>query len=514
MQIVENKVLVVDTLEPALITGLLRKSKQTAPTQVAVHWGLHEARTLAGLGIDAPSPMLRDYVWPGRLPPFEHQKTTSSFLSVRDKAFCFSEAGVGKTRSAVAAADYLMNLGEVSRVLVVCPLSIMRAAWQQDLFKFAMHRSCGIAHGTPAARLKIIQSDVEFVIINFDGLVTVKKELLAAAFNLVIVDEASYVKTATTNRWKAMRDITNQVPRLWMMTGTPAAQSPLDAYGLAKLVCPQHTPKYFGQYRDQVMNKVSQFIWKPRADAGATVHKLLQPAIRFERKDCLDLPDVTHVERDAPLTRQQELYYERLKRDMTMSAAGDTITSVNAAVAIQKLLQLSSGCVYSEEGGVIEFDVSNRITAVLEVIDEAPHKVLVFVPFTHTIELLEDRFKREGISCARLDGSIGLNQRSQSIRSFQEEADPRVLLIQPQAASHGLTLTAADTIIWYAPVTSVETYLQANARINRPGQKHPMTVVHIQGSPVEKHLYQMLRTNIANHEKIVDLYRREVLDKV
>ena len=87
------------------------------------------------------------------------------------------------------------------------------------------------------------------------------------------------------------------------------------------------------------------------------------------------------------------------------------------------------------------------------------------------------------------------------------------MLIQPQAASHGLTLTAADTVIWYAPVTSVETYLQANARINRPGQRNAMTVVHIQGSPVEAKLYRMLHSNIAAHQQLVDLYRAELEEK-
>jgi hypothetical protein len=88
------------------------------------------------------------------------------------------------------------------------------------------------------------------------------------------------------------------------------------------------------------------------------------------------------------------------------------------------------------------------------------------------------------------------------------------LIIQPQAASHGLTLTAANTIIWYAPVTSVETYLQANARINRPGQHNPMTIVHIQGSEVEAKLYSMLQNNVLNHEKIIELYRQELVDTV
>jgi SNF2 family DNA or RNA helicase len=89
-----------------------------------------------------------------------------------------------------------------------------------------------------------------------------------------------------------------------------------------------------------------------------------------------------------------------------------------------------------------------------------------------------------------------------------------VLVIQPQAASHGLTLTAANTVIWYAPVTSVETYLQANARINRPGQKNAMTVVHIKGSEVESKLYYMLQNNITNHNKIIDLYRQELEETV
>jgi SNF2 family DNA or RNA helicase len=160
---------------------------------------------------------------------------------------------------------------------------------------------------------------------------------------------------------------------------------------------------------------------------------------------------------------------------------------------------------------VLEFDVSNRVNVVLEVIEEASNKVLVFVPFTHTIEILRARLEKEGISCGVINGKVSLNKRSEIIERFQTTKDPHVLIIQPQAASHGLTLTEANTIIWYAPVTSVETYLQANARIDRPGQKNAMTIVHIKGSPVEERLYSMLKSNIANHEKLIDLYR-EVME--
>jgi SNF2 family DNA or RNA helicase len=195
---------------------------------------------------------------------------------------------------------------------------------------------------------------------------------------------------------------------------------------------------------------------------------------------------------------------------MVMSADGEQVTAVNAATSINKLLQISGGAVYTDTGEVIEFDVSNRLRAILEVIEEASHKVLVFVPFTHTIQLLHNYLTKNNITSDIINGQVPVNRRHEIIQRFQTQEAPQVLIIQPQAASHGLTLTAANVIIWYAPVTSVETYLQANARINRPGQKNPMTIVHIKGSEVEARLYKMLQGNIASHTKIVDLYRQEV----
>ena len=454
--------------------------------------------------------ILTDYTWTGKFKPFAHQKETSDFLSLRTKAFCFNEQGTGKTASVIWAADYLMKLGRIKRVLVICPLSIMKSAWQQDMFKFAMHRSCSVAHGDAKQRKKIIAAGAAFVVINFDGLAVVKDEVIKGGFDLIVVDEANAYKNPTTNRWKVLRDVVASAKGLWMLTGTPAAQSPLDAYGLAKLVNPDNTPKYYGQFRDQVMYKVTQFKWIAKPGSHDVVHQMLQPAIRFERNQCLDLPPVTHVEREAPLTPQQVKYYKLLKDKMTMVAGGESITAVNAATNLNKLLQISGGAVYTDTGEVVEFDVSNRLNAVLEVIEESSHKVLVFVPFTHTIELLKATLDKHGVSNDVINGKVSVNKRSDIVTRFQEKPDPYVLIIQPQAASHGLTLTAANTIIWYAPVTSVETYLQANARINRPGQHNPMTIVHIKGSEIESRLYRMLQSNIDNHEKIIDLYHQEL----
>ena len=123
---------------------------------------------------------MKDYEWPGQFTPFAHQKVTAQFLAERPRAFCFNEQGTGKTASVIWAADYLMNMGLVRRVLVVCPLSIMKSAWQNDLFKFAMHRTCDIAYGDRKKRSKIVNGGAEFVIINFDG-VAVVEDVIASS---------------------------------------------------------------------------------------------------------------------------------------------------------------------------------------------------------------------------------------------------------------------------------------------------------------------------------------------
>ena len=516
MEIINNQVLVVRTKFPSRITETIKKSKVVQKkgdvSEVAVNWGLKEAQVLRTLNLkNVPSPIIRDYKWPGVFPPMAHQKDTASFLTLHKRAFCFNEQGTGKTAAAIWAADYLMNQGLIRRVLIICPLSIMQASWQSDLFKFALHRRVGIAHGSREKRKAVIQSPAEFVVINYDGVETVAADILAnGQFDLIIVDEANAYKNVQTKRWKTLKGLIAENTWLWMMTGTPAAQSPTDAYGLAKLTVPQNVPRFFGAFRDMVMYNISRFKWIAKPNAQQSVFAALQPAIRFIKEQCIDLPEITYTSRHAALTPQQEKYYKILKDQMLMSAAGEEVSTVNAATNLNKLLQISGGAVYTDAGNVIEFDVSSRLSVVQEVIDEASHKVLVFVPFTHTIELLKGYLTKQGITCEVINGDVNVNKRTDIFKRFQEQPEPRVLLIQPQAASHGVTLTAANVVIWYAPVTSIETYLQANARIHRQGQKNPMTVVHITGSPVETKLYNMLQGKLDTHTKLVDLYKTEI----
>jgi len=176
-------------------------------------------------------------------------------------------------------------------------------------------------------------------------------------------------------------------------------------------------------------------------------------------------------------------------------------------------LRNSGGAVYTDKQQVVEFDIKPRLNALQEVLDETTNKVVVFVPYLHTIDVLTKFLDKEGVTNAVIQGSVGAKERSTIIDQFQKLPDPRVLVIQPQSAAHGITLTAADTIVFWSPVMSVETYLQCIGRIERVGQKNAMTVVHLQGSEVEKKMYTMLQGKVDSHQRIVDLYKQE-LDEV
>jgi SNF2 family DNA or RNA helicase len=498
------------------ITNYLEKSEvlddngETA--DIVVYWGIKEMQHIARFysELKLPSPILKEYDWPGLFTPFLHQKTTAAFLSLRDRAFCFNEAGTGKTSSVIWAADYLMKQGLIKRVLVICPLSIMYSAWQADIFKTAMHRTVAVAYGDANKRKKVLSGAYEFVIINYDGVSIVSDDICKLGFDLIVVDEANAYKTATTKRWKTLAKIMTPSTKLWMLTGTPASQSPLDAFGLARLVAPGNVPKYFTAWRDRVMHQITRFKWVPKPHAKKEVFSALQPAIRFTKAECLDLPEVTYQTREIELTPQVKRYYRGIKDQMLVQAAGEQISAVNAAAKLTKLLQISGGAVYSDTHEVVEFDVSPRLNALMEVLDETEHKVIIFVPFRHTIELVAKHLNEQGVTNEIINGEVAAKERSNIINRFQTSEFPRVLVIQPQSASHGVTLTAADTVVFWSPVMSVETYLQCVARIDRVGQVNKMTVVHLQGSEIERKMYQMLQSKIDSHEKLVDLYKEEL----
>ena len=512
MEVINNAALVVRTKHPDKITQVIGKSKKIKEHEgvhdVAVYWDLANAMILKNLGFKKVlSPILGRYDWPGVFAPFNHQRDTAAFLTLHKRAFCLNAMGTGKTSAVAWAADYLLSINAIQRVLIVCPLSIMDCAWRSDLFKTVMHRRVGIAHGSRDKRIEVINSKAEFVIINYDGVETVRDEIIKGGFDLIVCDESTALKNAKTRRWKTINSLISSDTWLWLLTGTPAAQSPEDAYGQARLVNPKDVPSYAGAFKDKVMVKVSTFRWVPRPEAMDIVYNVLQPAIRYKTEDCLDLPEMLYSEREVPMTAQQKKYYDKLRKESLIQAAGEEVSAVTAAVQMGKLLQISSGSVYSDTGEVIEFDCKNKLDELLEIVQQASHKTLVFCNFRHSIALVESFLNKHGVTTAAIHGDVSAKKRTEIFDTFQKAKDPQVLVIQPQAAAHGVTLTAANTVVWFTPTTSAETYLQANARVHRAGQKNPCLVVHLFSSSVEKKLYKALADRTLAQSSLLSMYK-------
>jgi len=462
---------------------------------------------------NVPSPITRRYTWAGRYKPMAHQIETYAFLTMNRRAFCFNDPGTGKTLSALWAADYLMNRGDVRRVLILCPLSIMHSAWMGDIGNSIIHRSAVVAHHAQSSRrIEMIQQKYEIVIANYDGLNLIANEINNdGRFDLVIVDEANAYKNPSTRRWKALASIIKPETYLWMMTGTPASQSPVDAYGLARLVNPNGVPKFQTAWRDKVMNKITMFKWAPKPDAREKVFMALQPAIRYTKAQCLDLPPVITVTREVPMTPQQNKYYRLLKEQMLAQAAGETISAVNAGVVVSKLLQISCGAAYTDDREVVEFDAAPRLNVLGEILEETSRKVIIFALFRSSIDTIVTHLTKQGYGVGQIHGDVTATKRGQIINDFQTTDNIRVLVLQPQATAHGITLTAADTVVFFGPLMSVEQYVQCIARADRKGQdSDKVTVVHIESSPIEKKLFKAMNTKVNDSILLTDMFAEEM----
>lgn len=458
---------------------------------------------------------LDNYDWPRSRfikAPFHAQIETANFLAVTPRACVLSDMGTGKTLSALWAADALMrdyeSQREKIRCLIVAPLSTLQTVWADAVFHhFMPRRKAVILHGTPEKRIEKLGQDTDFYLINHDG-IKVGARLgkqrrmeftgfaLALAgrtdIRLTIVDEVGAFRDYRSLRSKVARQLIAKRDYLWLMTGTPTPNGPEDAYGIGALLngCRGET---FTSYKQRTMMQVSKWKWIPRPGANEAAQALMQPSIRFSIDDCLDLPELTSQTREVELSSEQKTLLHRLKNDLLLEMKNGTVTVANEAALRLKMMQVCQGVVYDEDHKAHRLDCQPRIHVLREIIEEAGAKVIVFCPFISVVNMLNEVLK--DFSRAVIIGDTPVKERTKIIRAFQQERDPHVLIAHPETISHGQTLTAAATTVWYGPTDKTDIYIQANKRMHRPGQQRPCTVVNLSATRVEREVYRRLEAN-------------------
>lgn len=467
-----------------------------------------ETFLLRQLDYDAPAPILHNYDWPGFQKPFDVQKKTCAMMTMNQRAYVLNDMGTGKTRAALWSIDSLMNAGVISKALIVAPLSTLHFTWGREIFQTLAHRKFAVLHGSKARRLELLNDpETELFLINHDGLKVIIEEITARKdIDALCIDELSVYRNGGSDRTKTIRVLAARMKYAWGMTGSPIPNSPTDAWGLASVITPNTVPRYFSRFREALMTRVNQYKWSPKPDAVDQAFAALQPAVRYTLDDVVELPECVERTIDVELGTKQAKIYKQLMDHCHAAVQNQEITAANAGAVMSKLLQVSTGWVYSADKGVVPLDNDKRIEALMGIISDTDKKLLVFVPFKHALKGISEALTREVIEHAVVSGDTPANDRAQIFNLFQNTDKYRVIAAHPQCLAHGITLTAATTIVWFAPVMDLEIFEQANRRIRRVGQKLKQQIIMLQSTPVERRIYSMLQRKQKVQSALLELF--------
>ena len=441
--------------------------------------------------------------------PFESQIHTTQCIIDNKGTLVQSDPGTGKTRAVLDAIKQMPG-----RTLVLGNLSILQPSWGMDIEKFTPERTYAIAHGK--YREAVMRGGTDIVVTNHDAVNWIVKDLSmitdsAVPFTNLIIDESTAFKHRTSNRSKAVLKISTFFNVKVLMSGTMMPNSILDMWHQG-LLCDggERLGTKFWKFRDQVcmpeqtgpQPNMVKWVNKPGA-IESVADALRDITVRFKLEDCIDMPEhvVTMLAIDGD-PKVMKMYRELAKKTRLEMETG-TVSAINAAALATKLSQLMSGAAYDAEGEVIKIH-RERYKLVVDLIRER-EQCLVAFNWTHEKEALIQEFQKAGISHRVIDGKVGWRQRGEIVRGFQA-GEFLVLLAQPQAASHGLTLTKATTTIWCSPTPNAEHFTQFNHRIYRAGQtRRTETVCIATKGTREEHIYELLEGKTSRQDLMLDI---------
>lgn len=475
---------------------------------IALPHKLQEVQLLRNLKLPAPAPIAYHYNFPtldGKR-AFAAQIKTCSLMTTSMRAYILNKMGVGKTRCAVWSFDFLRRCGDANKMLVVAPLSTLNVTWVREIMATIYGMRVQVLVGSAKRRLERLATDADIYIINHDGLTIIEQALMSRPdIDVICFDEVGAYRNARAERSKVARRVAQTRRWVWGMTGSPTPQAPTDAYGIAKLINPHTSPASFTRFRDEVMVKLSQFKWAPRKDASEIVARILQPSVAFTLDDVVELPPLIERQIDVEQGKRQRDAYKTMADHCAIWLKEGAVTAANGGVVLGKLLQIACGYVYADGRKPVTLDNDMRLEMTLDIVENTERKAIVFCPYLHAVAGLATFFSANHVDFAVVTGDVSMDKRNDIFNRFQNTDQIRVLLAHPQCMSHGLNLQAADTIVWFAPIHSLEIFEQANARIRRVGQKHKQQIFMLQGARAERLVYQSLRNKREAQDTVLDI---------
>ena len=453
--------------------------------------------------------------------PYAHQLTALQKSWNKETYAYFMEMGTGKTKVLIDNLAMLYDKGKVDGALIIAPKGVIGTWYNQEI---PTHLPDHIENVSVLWQALITKKQKEsldslfkteeklhILIMNVEALSTSKGTEFAAKFlnchrSMIAIDESTTIKNSSAKRTKNILSLAKLAKYRRIMTGSPVTKNPLDLYSQCEFLSPwllnfQSFYAFRNRYaemktinaRGRSIQVVNYF-----KNIGELSDKLKNFSYRVLKEDCLDLPDKIYVKRNIALTPEQLKVYQQMKTTALAILNGKQVTSVTVLTQLMRLHQITCGHFTADDGST-QIIKNNRISELMNVLEEIEGKAIIWANYQHDIVQIQKAITKEYDKdyAVTYYGLTPQDERQENIKKFQNDPNCRFLIGTPQTGGYGITLTAANTVIYYSNGYDLEKRLQSEDRAHRIGQKKAVTYVDlITEKTVDEKIVKALRKKI------------------
>jgi SNF2 family DNA or RNA helicase len=453
--------------------------------------------------------------------PYKHQMTALEKSWNRENFAYFMEMGTGKTKVLIDNLAMLYDKGKVNGALIIAPKGVVGTWYNNELPNHLPDHIENITVLWKAAITKKQKESLDelfsegeglhILIMNVEAFSTTKgmdfaNKFLSCHRTLMAIDESTTIKTPTAKRTKNILKLAESAIYRRIMTGSPVTKNPLDLYTQCDFLSPwllNFTSYYAFRNRYAEMKTLHMHgrqiqVVNGFKNLGELSDKLKDFSYRVLKDDCLDLPDKIFIKRQIQLTPDQRKLYEQMKKEAIAILKGKQSTTVNTLTQLMRLQQITCGH-FTADDGAVQPIANNRITELMNVLEETEGKAIIWAHYQYDITAIIDAVTKKYGPGSIVDyyGLTPQEQRQPNIKRFQDDPECRFIVGTPSTGGYGITLTAANTVIYYSNGYDLEKRLQSEDRAHRIGQKKSVTYVDLMADDtVDEKIVQALRKKI------------------
>ena len=453
--------------------------------------------------------------------PYEHQLKALEMSCNRETFAYFMEMGTGKTKVLIDNMAMLYDKGKIDGALIIAPKGVIGTWYNQEL---PAHLVDHIENVTVLWQANITKSqsrklgtlfktgeELHILIMNVEAFSTQKGTQFAQKFmlahkTLMVIDESTTIKNPKAKRTKNIIQLANRSQYRRILTGSPVTKNPLDLFTQCYFLDPYHL-----DHQSYYSFRMRYAIMKTAHIAGRSIQlvagfkhldelseKLKPFSYRVLKEDCLDLPEKIYMKRIIELTPEQKQVYEQMRKEALATLNGKTVTTMIALTQLMRLHQITCGH-FAADDGTIQTIKNNRLNELMDVLEEIEGKAIIWAHYQYDIKTIIKEISKVHGPSSVVDyyGLTPQDERQPNIKKFQGDPGCRFLVGTPSTGGYGITLTAANTVIYYSNGYDLEKRLQSEDRAHRIGQHKPVTYVDIIAEKtVDEKIVKALRDKI------------------